>query len=31
MSIETGADKIVTLDRDFIQIAKVTDLDVVII
>ena len=31
IAIETGADKIVTLDRDFIQIAKVTDLDVVII
>lgn len=31
IAIETGADKIVPLDRDFIQIAKVTDLDVVII
>ena len=31
IAIETGTDKIATLDRDFIQIAKVTDLDVIII
>ena len=31
IAIETGTDKIVTLDRDFIQIAKVTDLDMIII
>ncbi len=31
IAIETGTDKIATLDRDFIQIAKVTDLDMIII
>ena len=31
IAIETGADKIVTLDRDFLQIAKITDLDIIII
>ncbi|EQB68562.1 type II toxin-antitoxin system VapC family toxin [Cuniculiplasma divulgatum] len=31
IAIETGTDRIVTLDRDFIQIAKVTDLDMIII
>ncbi|MCL4334963.1 MAG: type II toxin-antitoxin system VapC family toxin [Candidatus Thermoplasmatota archaeon] len=31
IAIETGMDKIVTLDRDFLQIAKVTDLDVIIV
>lgn len=31
IAIATGADKIATLDKDFIQIAKITDLDIVII
>ena len=31
IAIETGTDKIATLDRDFMQIAKVTDLDMIII
>ena len=31
IAIETGIDKTATLDRDFIQIAKVTDLDMIII
>ncbi len=31
IAIETGTDKIATLDRDFMQIAKVTDLDIIII
>ncbi|MGC8514566.1 MAG: type II toxin-antitoxin system VapC family toxin [Thermoplasmata archaeon] len=31
IAITTGADKIVTLDRDFVQIAKITDIEVVII
>jgi predicted nucleic acid-binding protein len=31
IAIETGTDKIATLDRDFIQIAKVTDIDMIII
>ena len=31
IAIETGSDKIATLDRDFMQIAKVTDLDMIII
>ncbi len=31
IAITTGTDKIVTLDRDFTQIAKITDLDITII
>ncbi len=31
IAIATGADKIATLDRDFEQIAKITELDIVII
>ena len=31
IAVTTVANKIVTLDRDFLQIAKITDLDIIII
>ena len=31
IAVATGSDKIVTLDKDFLQIAKITDLEIIII